>query len=54
MTSAEIHSNKIIGAKEDKSVKLNIKKVSDNIYDMIVEGQPGEYCLTYNRSEERR
>lgn len=51
MTSAVVHSNKIIGAKEDKSVKLNIKKVSDNIYDMIVEGQPGEYCLTYNNKK---
>ena len=45
------HSNRIEGAKEDKSVKLEVKKVSDNVYDLTVEGQPGEYCLTYNNKQ---
>lgn len=36
------------GAKNDESVKLNVVKVRENVYDMIVEGAPGEYCLTYN------
>ena len=31
MTSAVVHSNRIEGAKEDKSVKLEVKKVSDNV-----------------------
>ena len=51
MTSAVVHSNRIEGAKEDKSVKLEVKKVSDNVYDLTVEGQPGEYCLTYNNKQ---
>lgn len=51
MTSAIVHSNRIEGAKEDKSVKLEVKKVSDNVYDLTVEGQPGEYCLTYNNKQ---
>lgn len=51
MTSAIVHSNRIEGAKEDKSIKLEVKKVSDNVYDLTVEGQPGEYCLTYNNKQ---
>ncbi len=51
MTSAVVHSYRIEGAKEDKSVKLEVKKVSDNVYDLTVEGQPGEYCLTYNNKQ---
>lgn len=31
MTSAVVHSNRIEGVKEDKSVKLEVKKVSDNV-----------------------
>lgn len=48
MTSAVVHSNRIEGAKSDTSIKLNAKKVNDNVYDVTVEGTPGEYCLTYN------
>ena len=31
MTSAVVHSNRIEGVKEDKSVELEVKKVSDNV-----------------------
>ena len=31
-----------------KDVNVKIQKVSDNVYDMTVEGTPGEYCLTWN------
>lgn len=31
MTSAVVHSNRIEGAKEGKSVELEVKKVSDNV-----------------------
>lgn len=48
MTSAVVHSNRIEGAKGDTSVNMNVTKVTDNIYDVTIEGQPGEYCLTYN------
>ena len=48
MTSAVVYSNRIEGAKGDSSVKLNVNKINDNVYDVIVEGAPGEYCLTYN------
>lgn len=48
MTSAVFHSNRIKGAKYDSSVKVNVEKINDNIYDVTVEGAPGEYCLTYN------
>lgn len=48
MTSAVFHSNRIKGAKCDSSVKVNVEKINDNIYDVTVEGAPGEYCLTYN------
>lgn len=48
MTSAVFHSNRIKGAKCDSSVKFNVEKINDNIYDVTVEGAPGEYCLTYN------
>lgn len=49
------HGQRIIGygstkskAEEAKDVKVDWKKVSENIYDMTVEGEPGEYCLTWN------
>jgi len=48
MTSAVVHSNRIEGAKGDSSVKFNVKKINDNVYDVTIEGAPGEYCLTYN------
>ena len=31
MISAVVHSNRIEGVKEDKSVELEVKKVSDNV-----------------------
>lgn len=31
MTSTVVHSNRIEGVKEDKSVELEVKKVSDNV-----------------------
>lgn len=35
-------------AEAAKDVKISVKKISDNVYDMTVEGAPGEYCLTWN------
>lgn len=49
------HGQRIIGygstkskAEEAKDVKVDVKKISENVYDMTVEGEPGEYCLTWN------
>lgn len=35
---------------QDEDVKVTINKLKDNVYDMIVEGTPGEYLLTWNES----
>jgi len=38
-------------AEAAKDVTISIKKVSDNVYDMTVKGEPGEYCLTWNEKK---
>lgn len=35
-------------AEEAKNVKVSVNKISDNVYDMTVTGEPGEYLLTWN------
>lgn len=34
-----------------KNVDVKINKISDNVYDMTVKGEPGEYCLTWNEKD---
>lgn len=34
-----------------KDVNVKIRKISENVYDMTVEGTPGEYCLTWNEKD---
>lgn len=38
-------------AEAAKDVTVSVKKISDNVYDMTVKGEPGEYCLTWNEKE---
>ena len=38
-------------AEAAKDVTVSVKKISDNIFDMTVKGEPGEYCLTWNEKE---
>lgn len=49
------HSQSLIGyshvkskADEAKDVTVSVNKISDNVYDMTVTGEPGEYLLTWN------
>ena len=45
----EVHTKSKADAAKEVDVK--IQKISDNVYDMTVEGAPGEYCLTWNKKE---
>lgn len=34
-----------------KDVTVSVTKIRDNVFDMTVEGVPGEYCLTWNEKK---
>lgn len=38
-------------AEAAKDVNISIKKISDNVFDMTIKGEPGEYCLTWNEKD---